>query len=419
MAYVINLPGSVPSGSFNIALKVFWSNFYDEPYTQTLLSFGEITIGEDDDSDLVLFPASFDIRFRINDEGDQERWYNTLTDFYFQTIQVEFFFTPTGQYGNYIYRGGIDKKTLKGNKDLKTIQFKTVGEIVNLNSVDPRTNPFNYANLSDKRKIKDIITDIVTHNSIITSVSGTSNLEVKVDEISSIKTFEDFGAALETYFNNNCYFDNCLDLLKNILLNYNMIGYAGLDRVFRLIPRMYESNSIYQITKNDLMDYIEFDFIEAIQGAEIKLYTGTVPQSNESNWSTKTKGDITADKVERFRLIQPGGYYTSTEGWSGVFVYHSGQWYFTDPDGQFRIKKFDNTYTDWDYLWKYPVDSVWDMVKLNRLKAKVTVGGLFTKWHFGNFYKLPGIDKIFRCSKIGYDFIKDKTKLYLRGVESV
>lgn len=417
MGYVINLPGSVPSGSFNIALKVFWSSYYDDPYTQTLISFGNISIGEDEDSDLILFPASFDIKFRVNDDGDPNRWYNTLTDFYFQNIQVNFYWNPSG---DYIYRGGIDKKTLKGNKDLKTIQFKTVGEIVNLKAIDPRTNPFSYPDIYAVRKIKDIITDIVTHESIITSVTGTSNLQARVElDYPIIKDFDNMGAILSWYFAAGCYYTNCLDLLKNILLNYNMLGYAGLDRQFRLVPRLNESNNVCQIQITDLMDYIEYEFIEGIKGVIAKLYTGNIPQSSESNWVEKIKGDVNSDKVEELRLVQPGGWYSTFAGVSGVALLIDGEWYAVEPDGHFRVKRANNTYTDWDYLWKYPIDAVWEMVKNDRVKTKITVKGLFDKWHFGNFYKLPNVDTVFRAAKIEYDFIKDKTKLYLRAVESV
>lgn len=411
--FFINLQASLPLGKGYFQIQFEDSDYYESPQTHTLLDFGKISVGNDEDSDLILFPSNFDIKFRV--DGDTEKWFNILKDMYNQYVEVDFVID-----NEVIFEGVVDKYTLKANKDLKTISFKVFDKILNLKEYYPEENPVGYPVIYDTIiNIKQAIIDILSlvHSSASVEVNSYIEGRLTYDDVEYIEGFNEFGTWLTSWYEYNTIFANMLEVLKCIMVNFNMIGYMTFDRTLKLIPRMHEANPVYNINVKQIMEFIQFEHIQAIDGIKAEVWNGDDPQNDPQNWFPKTVGNTEGKLVENLRLTHHSD--AGAYGGSNVYFPVDGNWRQIASGQNFRIKKFDNTYTDWDYLWKYPVNTVFEMVNKKRYKIKVVVPGNYKQWTFDYFYKIPGIDMVFRPSKIDYDFIKNKCTLYLRSVESV
>lgn len=385
-----------------------------------LLDIGEISFGNDKDSDLIYYPSNFDIEVAINN-SDSYYWSkaaNGLSQFGNEVeLQID---------GQVKWRGYVYRKSVRANKTAKTIKFTCIDQSQRFKEFLPSTNPLNY-NLSNFYKVIDIINNIFTSSAfnsspLITQTSYHGTIQARYGSPESIFNFNDFYASAGFYFSSDSNYESMIELVKNILINYNLIAYLGMDRILHLVPRIYEGQNAYTIQKLDLLKDPEFEMSFAMEGLQGKLWTGAYPKTNSGNFSAVNYGSIInvgdKEKVEKIQIDQPGGSYpiapNSSTAFSGVAVNYNGSLVFIDTNGNFRNRNTMGIYNPWDALWKIPVVSTWSYVSTNRPQYKVEVNGVWDKWNFDKYYKFIGSSEVYRLIKVKYNLYKKRSTLTLK-----
>ncbi len=412
--YKINLKRNLAVGAISFLLKFFYSE-QEGTEEHVLLDFDTFNVGNDDISDIIYYPGNFKLKLKVN--GDTNKWIAIYRDLLNVTCVVDVF-----DGNKHIWSGYVDKDDVNGNSFTKTLEFTTLDQMKRLENYKPSENPFNY-NLNNFGKVIDIIKDILTSDNFfqfpyISEVVYLGKMEARYDNGGNwiYKPFEDFYTEYNYYYNSNVGYENVLQLLKQILLNYNCIGVIGFDKKFYMIPRVAENPDVITITREMLNSYPEWERVYRMRGLKAKLGTGTVGVYHE-----ELRGDTESEskrKVENITIEQPGGNWriegSGISGYSGVYLNIGGVLAATKlHDKSFRTKDKNGNYTEWKSLWSIPVDTTWDLIKFDRQKVKVKITGNYNTVPIWKCYKLEGIDMVFRAAKGSYDFKKKEVTLVL------
>lgn len=385
-----------------------------------LLDIGEISLGNDKDSDIIYYPSNFDLEVAIT-HSDLYYWSKAAYGISQFGNQVELLIDDVLKWRGYVY-----KKSIRANKIAKTLKFNCIDQSQSFKESIPSSNPLSY-NLDNYYKVVDILNSIFTSTAFnsspfITQTNYHGTIQARYGSPEAIYNFNDFYANAGFYFGADSNYENMMDLVKNILLNYNLIGYFGLDRVLHLIPRVYEGQTAYTILKTDLLKDPEFEMSYGMEGMQAKLWTGSYPKTDGGHFSTVNYGSIInindKEKVERIQIDQPGGVYPEAPdnsiAFSGVAVNYNGSLVFVDTNGNFRNKNIFGNYNNWDALWKIPVTTTWGYVLANRPQYKVEVSGIWDKWNFDKYYKFVGSSEVYRLVKTKYNLYKKRSTLTLK-----
>lgn len=387
-----------------------------------LIDIGEISFGNDKDSDIIYYPSNFDVEVAIPSDlypQDNYWWSKAVNGLSLYDNEVQLLINGELRWCGYVY-----KKSVKANKISKSIRFNCIDQSQSFKEFVPSSNPLSY-NLNNLYRVSDIIKDIFSSpvfNSTpyIEEIDYHGTIEARYN--SSVYNFLNFFATGSYYYSSSNNYESMIDLAKNILLNYNLIGYFGMDRKFHLVPRVYEGQDVVTIYKSDLLKDPEFEMSYAIEGLQAKLWTGAGSQSDGSNFSTVHYGNLQnindKEKVEKIQIDQPGGNFPTApnniSAFSGVFVYHNNSYVNIATDGNFRKKLVNGSYSSWGALWVIPVVSTWDYIRFNRPKYRIEVDGVWDKWNFGNYYKFDGNETIYRLILAKYDLYKKRSSLTLK-----
>jgi len=213
-----------------------------------LIDIGKIKLGSDEDSDLIYFPGEVNIKIYFKEhikdvieafQYIQERITNNWCSAY---IYIN---------NNLIWQGYVDRDSDKLKlSDDKIMELTILDQTIRIKDLDPKTNPFGYTDLNEKRKILDIIKDffinqIFMDDNYINQIECYSTFEGRIlinftNYITIL--FNDFRADLNFYFSNNYIYNTLMELFKSILINYNLIAYIGFERKLYLLPRFVEFN---------------------------------------------------------------------------------------------------------------------------------------------------------------------------------
>ncbi|MEG8946599.1 hypothetical protein [Rosettibacter firmus] len=380
-----------------------------------LLNMSELKIGNDDDSDLIMMPGEINIEFCLLDKPlkDVIDLFNYIA--YRNRWSIHTYIRING---NLIWKGYVDKDLdkMKLNYMEKSIRLNLIDEYSRIKDLDPKLNPFNY-NLDDTKLITEIIYDIFTHyfyDPYVNNLICLSNLEgqILINYTEYITfPFNQFRAALSFYYGQNSNYATINDVLKSILVNYNLIVYVGQNRTLYLIPRFIEFNYINVITHNQIISISDYKMIQRIKGMQVNVWKGGYPKDN--NYYIYQLGNyVDGDRLcEKLYIDQPAGTYPGG-GYSGIAVIYNSTIYWIEFD-RIRYKKLDGSYSDYKALYKIVADDVWEKIKSERIGVEIEVKGL--NWEPG-FYMIPGSDIVFRATRFKYNFIKNTTKISLRQV---
>jgi hypothetical protein len=397
-----------PAGKVTVKLTIL-AGTYDVIAHQCEIS--PISCGNDDDSDLSNLINRIDIRLHY--AGLFSEFIDLLGELYSNTTSVKVWLGTDS-----IFAGWLDQSTIEGDTLQQVFKVTAYDATQELKKVDPRINPRLWE-LNTLASLSDLIADhLFPAVTALTLGSISTNILAKVTD--SGTTYEDipFGKFMTypgLYFDTDCYYDNMLSLLKSIFLNYNLIAYVDLYRRLHAIPRTHSAIVPTAITKTQIRQLGEFNYIEPYDGVLSKIYTGKIPQNDESNYVERELGDASGRRVENLRILQPGGMYSGQCGFSSVFLdLGSNGTVAVDPGVQsFRIQRLDGTYTSYQYLYELIADKSYNMVSSPRKRIRVTVTGLVQ----GFFFTLPFFSDIFRAGKIEWDIMNNQTILSLRQVE--
>lgn len=315
-----------------------------------LVDLGEITVGDDKESDFIYYPSNFTTQVHIN--GDPTFWQRIIDELSSGTIYTEL---KIGT--QIIHRGFIYSKSIIGNRLDKTIRFTCNDNSTQLKSFSPSSNPFNYdLNDSVGYFMKDLILDLVSNQNLyeypfINDVVYLGSLQVRntISGNEVIFNFNQLGARASFYYSSNSNYKNLSELFKSIMINYNCIGYFGLDRKLYLVPRLYEGQATTEISKFDLLKDPEYQLTtREIEGIRGYLWTGSHPKNNMNNYSVVNYGTINSEnendptRVEKLYIDQPFGVYppapNNSTGFSGLLGYYNNQFYQLDIGNNARNK---------------------------------------------------------------------------------
>ena len=397
-----------PAGKVTVVLLIL-AGTYDVVAHQCEIS--PISCGNDDDSDLNSLINRIDVRLHY--AGLFSEFIDLLGELYSNNTKVKVWLGT-----DIVFVGWVDQGTIEGDTLQQVFKVTVYDATQGLKDVDPRNNPRSWE-LNTLAYLSDLIGDhLFPSITALTLGSISTNILAKVTD--SGTTYDDipFGKFMtypSLYFDTDCYYDNMLALLKSILLNYNLIVYVDLYRRLYAIPRTHSAIVPTAITKTQIRQLGEFNYIEPYDGILSKIYTGNLPQTDEANYAERELGDASGRRVETLRILQPGGMYSGQCGYSSVFLdLGSNGIVAVDPGVQsFRMQRLDSTYTSYQFLYELIADKSYNMVSLPRKRIKVTVTGLIQ----GFFFTLPFFPDIFRAGKIEWDIMNNQTILSLRQVE--
>lgn len=387
-----------------------------------LVDISPIKLGSDEDSDIILSAGQVSINLYFDDTNQSILGYYR---FIHQQIKSGNRSVKIHLNSQLIWQGYIDNNTdkLQYDPQKKTIKINAIEQIVRLKNIDPKLNPFGYSNLSQRKKIVDIILDIITANSIYDSfvqeVVPLSTLQgyAVVNGQWMLYDFPDFMAKLNYYFGTDSNYENMLVLLKAIALNYNLIIYAGLDRKLYLLPRFAEYNEVDVIDTADLITKPQYKIIDKINGLKVRLWTGMYPKDN--NYYTYYLGDYTPnDKLsEDLTIDQPCGIFPGYM-YSNIEIIDGGNYYYLEEENV-RHRKMDGSFTSFQSLYNIVANNVWDEIKYPRLKCSVEVSGFYDRWNPSKYYVIEGDENIYRATSFEYDLIHNKTKINLKQASNL
>lgn len=418
----ISTKKKITKGELWLLIELIENPPFDPPTLfPELVKISEFSLGSDEDSDLINLPGEVSVElFFYEDTKDTIE----LLQYLQQKISSEFINVYFYLNSELIFQGYIDPSTdrLKLNEDKKTIQLSILDQTLRIRDLDPKTNPFNYPNLNDNRKIIDLIQDFFINN-----IFGYDNYILGLEQYSTIEAQAIIGSNYITFFFDQLYanlnfyyrplgagYDRLIDVLKSILINYNLIAYIGFDRKLYLIPRFDGLNEIFEVQKYNLIDKPEYKITDKIDGVKVHVWKGSHPKEN--NYYIYTLGNYTDgdNNSEELFIDQPCGSFPGGS-YSGIAVIYNSQYYWIEPD-RVRYKKRDDSYSGYNSLYKLVADDNWDKIKFPRLKCEIEVDGIFDKWTPKYAYKLFNSDILFRASKFKYDIIKNKTRISMRQI---
>jgi len=413
---IIKLTSKSALGLIEMYLEFSSESSFSGTKYYKITDFDEITIGSDEDSDILMTPGEVKASFHMPE---------TLAFILSVLADFESIETTLRIYvgGEWIWSGYVEKSKSRISTAKKILTIQGYDHTKNMLEQDPTTNPMGYT-LTDYKKITDIVsepftTDTIVKYPIINNVVSKSTLQARIG--TTYFSFTDFYSNLAFYYNSNSNYSNMASMLKQIMLNYNLIGYLGLDRNLYLFPRFaeYPGSDIYTITRDEWADFPEYEIISARTGMQVKLWAGGYPKTDDSKYGTKTYGTYSEDDDDCESLIidQPCGYIDSLgEGASQLFVYNSGTLTGIDPSspGNIRRMLWSGSYSDWGYLWVYVASDTWEYIKVPRAKCTVKLKGSYNKWKPKLYYMFNGDTTVWRAQCFKYNLIDNITELYLR-----
>jgi hypothetical protein len=416
---IIHAETTTPDGllSIDIALQAHSLEYI---ISAIIKDISNITLGSDEDSDIIFFPGEINIELYFNMHiKDIIELFKYVKD----RIENNWCSVYIKLNDDLIWQGYIDKDPETLSLDGKVIKMTFLDQTTRLKEIDPRTNPFGYADLDATRKIPDIIQDffinpIFEDDNYINQVQIYSTMEGRILVGAEYLTFpfSEFRAALSFYFSADNNYEDLLSLLKSICLNYNLILYIGFNRTIYLLPRFAENNIIREIKKTEIYESPEYEMIDRIAGIKIKVWKGSYPKNNESNYYIETYGNYTEDDdhCEEIIIDQPAGTWPGG-GFSGIAISYQSQIYWVEFN-QITYKKIDGSNAGYNSLYYWAGIQNWDYIKYPRLKCKLTVRGTYNQWSPNQYYKLYDSDILFRATKFEYDLLKNQTTIYMREV---
>lgn len=405
---IINLDDSYPANPVTLTPK--------------LQDISPIKLGSDEDSDIILSAGQVSLAFYFFDNNQ------SILDYYkFIHQQIKSGARPVKIYLNsqLIWQGYVDDNTgkLQYDQKEKIIKINCLEQIIRLKNVNPKLNPFAYTDLNQRKKIVDIIRDIITLNSstdsFVQEVVPLSTLQgyAVVNSQWLLYNFIDFMAKLNFYFGPDSNYDNMLTLLKSIAINYNLIINVGLDRKLYLVPRFIEFNEIGVISHNDLITLPSYKIIDKINGLKVSLWTGLYPKNN--NYYTYYLGDYVEndDRSEKLIIDQPCGNFPGSF-YSGVEVIEGGNYYWLEEEN-IRHKKIDGSFTPFQSLFNIVANNVWEEIKYPRLKCIIEVSGSYDRWTPSKYYVIDGDENIYRAISFEYNLLHNRTKITLKQASNL
>ena len=409
MALVYSV-ADTPSGHLEISLYVEYGTGTIYCYQAEI---SPVSCGNDDDSDLAMMLNKVDVRLHIP-ENDTE----------FLNIAESIYQNPTLLLieldGDTIFYGYVENMSLNVNTLQKVIKFGAFDAAQILKDIDPTTNPLSYS-LPELISLEQLITDaLFTTNTKITFGGIYTTVEGKV-EVDSVLyegiLFENFFVFNTLYYDTDCFYTSLLTMLKDLLLNYNLVGYVNLYREFKAVPRSHSAIPVTAIQKQDIREMSDYSFIEPIDAMSAKLWTGVTPQTTPANWVDIAYGDPDSENIENLRFAQPGGQWpVSPGGINSVWLKVPDLGTIEPIDASvesFRLKRLDDTYTDYKYLYALVYESAYETISLTRKKIKVVLSGI----REGYYWSLPFFpNDVFRSGKIEWDIMNNQTILYLRKI---
>lgn len=416
---IITEETNTPNGILTIEI-VFQVHVLGYIVPAVIKSMGNLTIGSDESSDIIWLPGGIDIELYF---GMHKKDLIDLFKYIENRIENNWCSVYIKLNSNLIWQGYISRDPDDLSLDNNIIKMHFIDQTERLRDIDPRTNPFGYTYLGDFKKIVDIIKDffinqIFVDDNYITNIIETSTIEGRIFANGQYITFpfSEFMATLDFYFSPNNVYDNLLNLLKSICLNYNLILYVAPNRTLFLTPRFDEPMQIREIRKSELLETPEYEMIEGIKGMRLKVWTGSYPKDNPANYYIKIYGDFVEgdENCEELIIDQPAGTW-ETGGYSGIAISYGSQIYWIELN-EITYKKIDNSYANYDSLYNIIGKNTWERIKYPRLKTKIIVNGILDQWSPNQFYKLDDSDIIFRGTKYEYDILKNQTTIYLREV---
>lgn len=421
MAYYLLLdPCKFPVGDLKITFSIDSANYLGAQ-PQKLKELGSFTIGTGNDNEVIFFPNVFEVKIKTDVEFD--KWLTFLKDLRTEETLA----LIQDEDDKYIFRGYVQKSSVKGDMFRKTIGFRSYDQILNLKNFAASDNDLAYGN-TEKVKIIDILKDIFTTGTYfqdgtnyINDVVSLCSYEAKIAGSPTYVGFDDFGVIpYSIYFNPASPYDTVLDVVKSILVTYGCVGYIGTDEKFYIIPRVYQNNSLVTIQNNEIAD-IDTKVMRKMEGLKIYVFTGTL-----GSYQTFSYGDIISnpDRVEEIRSDQNGGTLPSGGGGNvNLWLWSGGIWNDVELN-YFRRKNADGSYTSPTSLWRLTGDDTWAIISKDRLNYNVTLKGKFdsltmksdllTTHNPKQFYKLAQFpDEYLRPRKLKYDLNENKVEIDL------
>lgn len=411
-------PCKYPIGDLTLTFVVDSGNLPFGARPQKLIELDSFSVGSDRDNEVIFYPNNFDVE--IKTEEDFEDWLTILKD-----LSLKETLAMIEKDGDYIFRGSVQKSSVKGDMFRRSLGFRAVDQIMNLKNFDPADNDLNYV-LDETHRITSILQDIFTSGiyfpdgtAYINGVVSLCTYEANVN--SNYYNFSDFGVRpYNHYFSSGTPYDTVLDVVKQILVTYGLVAFVGFDRKLYLIPRVYQNNTVHTIQNNEIAD-IETNIMRGMEGLKLYVRTG----ASAFTYQTYNYGDVITnpDRVEEIRIDQAVGSLPAGGGYSGLELWTGAAWEFADIN-TVRRKEADGSYTTPTSLWRLTGDDTWSIIQKDRMNYKVTLKGSFdalthksdllSTHNPKQFYKLAQFpDEYLRPRRLKYDLNDNSVEIDL------
>jgi len=423
--HLIHFIDYVAAGKIELTITNNDSSLSGDSYYH-LISIGDISVGNDKESEYIYMPSGFDVRGKVVDDNIK-----TIIN----ALSLGTNYSELKLNGAICHRGFVNNNSVSGNPLTKEIKFRCEDHTIKLKELTPSANPYGFS-LTGTQKVKTTLYYLLTEPSIFphpfildVNYHGTVQVKHNIGGSDVIFDFDLFYILNNDFFGTDNNYQTVAELFKSLIINYNCIGYVELDRILHLVPRTYEGQGFTNINTDDLLSEVTYSVnLKEIEGMLLMLWSGGTPKANDNSWGRYQYGNVNADnekdntKVEKIYLTQPCGEFMVNnypESFSGLYVYQGANQYEIQIDWNCRKKDINGNYTDWDYLWKIIGEETWNYLSSNPLRETYTLKlkGLSEKWNFHTYYKTIFSDRIFRIVKAKYNFYKNQTEVILKQVD--
>ncbi len=419
--FIINLSNNrIPlSGGDKISFKLIIKNsFYDAIEEHLLIDFGNLELGNDDENENVFYPGNIDIEFLF--DVDDNKYEYIIYELKSKTTIAQLFYNETK-----IFSGYVSTEDVSGNKYSKIIKLTIIDQFKRLEDYNTlnfdNTPMFNYQP-SHTIRIIDLIKDLLSRQEIyedpiINEVVNLLPLEVYVNELGWVD-FTSFATKIYKYFNPK--FENCLKVLKTLLIQFGCLGIIGLDNKFYIYPkRYYQGAPVYQINKKNIISE-EINIIPKKPGLIINLYRFNYPDYYNIKQEFQYTGfrqyrynEKEKDKYESIDMVELGSMMLMSDNdYMQSLIINSIPSDYIPLN--YRIKKSDGTYYENTVLYILIFNYIWDYIHQDRKEYKLEISGNIQDINFSKYYYFEDNPNIFyRLRKAQYNFKNNTVKITL------
>lgn len=426
---------SLPSGKYQIEFQI--PGLTNGSLDCRLVSMGTISIGSDEDSDLLMFPSNVKISVSMKSITDFGIVLNTLK---FNTLNIKSAIYKYDESSQSVFYNGVLNREYTYDYEKRIFKFEILDNLQELKNITSVTNPLGL-DLMDTSRVLEMVELIVKRaNDSVQSVQSNCKYNVEIDkEILNTDPVQHYVATVDPdyynpavnagkkiflslynslYFGSNSTYENLAEVLKSIMSAIGCVGMWTFGNTFMIRSRYWNGEAAIIIDESNMVE-VSNDYIAPISKFKINVYTGGSDNNGKRIYAKYTIGDQSKpEEVETITIDYPGGIYDfqTNNSWQGL----GGRSNEFTPE--FVLAKDDKSYLlgpdsiiRYSPLWTITAWMTLQLISSMRSKFRIKLSGI--GYRPSDFFEFLG--DTFIAKKLEYDFIEDTTLLTLAQVPGI